>query len=145
MSNTINFFSEGIDYSLKNEPQIVKWIESVSRQHDFEINQINYIFCDDEYLLKVNSEHLDHHYYTDIITFDLAEEEGKLESDIFISIDRVIDNAKQIEVSFEHELQRVIIHGVLHLIGFNDKTSEEKTLMRKKEDACLSLLPEFQK
>ena len=104
------------------------------------LSNINYIFCSDDYLLTINQEHLNHDYYTDIITFDLSEKENNIESDIFISIDRVKENAKNNHVKFHIELYRVLIHGVLHLLGFNDKNEEEKLIMREKEDACLSLL-----
>ena len=136
----INFFSEDIDFSLSNPHIHTECISSIISSHKYSLEEINYIFCSDEYLLKINREHLNHDYYTDIITFDNSEDTHVIESDIFISIDRVKENAKNQKASFDHELNRVMIHGVLHLLGFGDKTEEEKKVMREKEDACLSLL-----
>lgn len=140
MSNNIQFFSEDVEFSLKDTKKTIQWITKVSSSSDKEIESINYIFCSDEYLLSINKEHLDHDYYTDIITFDLSEDKNIIESDIFISIDRVKENAITNNINFDTELYRVIIHGLLHLVGFNDKTEEQKIIMREKEDACLSLL-----
>ncbi|WP_420317220.1 rRNA maturation RNase YbeY [Ekhidna sp.] len=136
----IHYFSEGIEFSLENTDEKSKWISSVIADHHYDLEELNYIFCSDEYLLSINKQHLDHDYYTDIITFDNSEEDRKIESDIFISIDRVRDNAENEGHPFDKELCRVMIHGVLHLLGFDDKSPEEKELMREKEDACLSLL-----
>jgi len=108
-------------------------------QHNGKAKNVNYIFCSDQYLLKINQEYLNHNTYTDIITFENTEETGKLEADIFISIDRVKENAQKLASNSDSELHRVIIHGVLHLLGFNDKTEADKNRMREKEDACLSL------
>jgi len=135
----IQFFSEEIDFKISHPELIQEWIKTIITNHNQTIENINYIFCTDEYLLQVNKEHLNHNYYTDIITFDLSDTE-KIEADLFISIDRIKDNAATQNISFETELNRVIIHGVLHLIGYNDKTDEQKRIMRKKEDSCLSLL-----
>lgn len=137
---SITFFSEDIAFQLSDEPAIVNWIETIIKNHTYDLGELNFIFCSDSYLHKINLEYLDHDTFTDIITFDNAEEEGIIEGDIFISIDRIEENAQQFETSFENELFRVIIHGVLHLLGFSDKTPEEKEGMRKNEDACLSLL-----
>lgn len=139
MSETINFFNEEIDFSLNDENKTKNWILEIASQNKYKINNINYVFCSDEYLLQVNIEHLNHNYYTDIITFDLSEKEDEIESDIFISIDRVTENAVTNNNTFDKELLRVIIHGLLHLIGYNDKSNEEKLLMRKKEEECISL------
>lgn len=136
----INYFNEDIDFSLSNPHVQSEWIESIITSYRFELEEINYIFCSDEYLLKINRDHLDHDYYTDIITFDNSESPELIEADIFISIDRVQENAKSQNTTFLDELNRVMIHGVLHLLGFGDKSEEEKRLMREKEDACLSLL-----
>ena len=135
----IHFFSENISFSLDKEEQTVSWIENILDQEKQVSKSINYIFCSDDYLLKINKDYLDHDTLTDIITFDNSEEEGKIEADIFISIDRVQENALSLDKKFDEELHRVIIHGLLHLVGYNDKTDEEKSEMRKKEDACLSL------
>lgn len=136
----IHFFSEDVEFELTNPQSQTDWISEVISSHDSSIEEINYIFCSDDYLLELNQRHLNHDYFTDIITFDHSEDDGALESDIFISIDRVKDNARNQNNSFEEELNRVMVHGVLHLLGFGDKTEDEKKVMREKEDACLSLL-----
>lgn len=136
----INYFSEDIDFNLQNQSKISDWINFIITSHKYELYDLSYIFCSDEYLHKINKEHLNHDYFTDIITFDNSEEKGVIESDIFISIDRVKENAQTQNTSFETELHRVIIHGMLHLLGYHDKTPDEQSLMREKEDACLSLL-----
>jgi len=138
MSN-ISFFYEGIDYQIVEPSATKQWISSIIQQEGFTIDSINYIFCSDEYLLKINQEYLQHDTYTDIITFDQSEEEDIIAGDIFISIDRIRENSKTFNVSEYDELCRVLIHGVLHLMGQGDKTEEEKSIMRKKEEACLSL------
>ena len=115
------------------------WLERVSFIENKEMGDISLIFTSDEYLLKVNQDYLDHDYYTDIITFDYTEE-GIISGDLFISIDRIIDNAKINSVTFVNELNRVIVHGVLHLCGYKDKSESEELLMREKENQMLSLL-----
>lgn len=128
----INFFYE-TDFKLENESTIQEWIIEVITLESYVLNEINYIFCDDEYLHNINVQYLNHDTYTDIITFDNTTNKSIL-SDIFISVERVKDNAKSFDVTFKNELARVIIHGVLHLCGYKDKTDEEVTLMRSKED-----------
>lgn len=140
--NEITFFSEEIDFQISNSELIQQWIEYTVEQEGQEIEAINYIFCSDEYLHKINVEYLSHDYYTDIITFDNSEGEELIEGDIFISIERVEENASLNSVTFLEELRRVIIHGVLHLIGYNDKTDSEQEVMTQKENAYLSL-PQF--
>lgn len=135
----IEFFSEQTDFNLQKKPQINKWLHKVILHHDLKLGDLNFIFCDDTYLLRINQEYLDHDYYTDIITFDQSDDEGFIEGDIFISIDRIRENAQNQNISFDNELKRVLVHGILHLIGYGDQTMEEKQIMRKKEDACLSL------
>ncbi|MBC5774581.1 rRNA maturation RNase YbeY [Pontibacter sp. KCTC 32443] len=139
MDHPIEFYSEDIAFSLSNPEQVSDWIASIIEQHDFELAGLTYIFCSDEYLHQINVEYLDHDTLTDIITFDNADEEGTVEGDIFVSIDRVRDNAQTLGIPFEDELHRVLIHGVLHLLGFKDKTEEQEAVMRKQEDSCLSL------
>ncbi len=129
---SISFHSEDIDFSLSMPEKTINWIKEVIREEGGELSFINYVFCSDSYLLKINIEYLDHDTFTDIITFPYSE--SSLESDIFISIDRVKENANTFKVSFEHELHRVMIHGVLHLLGYGDKTPEEQTAMRAKEN-----------
>lgn len=136
----ILFFSEEISFTLANEGPVRNWLISVATQEGYRIDNLSYIFCPDEYLLKINQEYLDHDYYTDIITFDHSETANSLSGDIFISIDRVRENASTFAHSFDQELMRVMVHGLLHLIGYGDKTEDEEKVMRQKEDACLSLL-----
>ena len=139
MSDNINFFSEEIDFKLEDETKTSLWLNLISENNNQIISNINYVFCNDEYLLNINKEHLNHDYYTDIITFDLSDT-NEIESDIFISIDRVKENATNQNTSFVKELNRVLAHGLLHLIGYDDKTDDDKKIMRDKEDSCLSLL-----
>jgi len=125
-------------FVINNPQSIIDWISQSIDNESYKLGDINYIFCDDEYLSKLNVKYLEHNTLTDIISFD--ETLGKLVSgDIFISIDRVKENATEFEVSFTNELHRVMIHGILHFCGYNDKTKEEKEMMRKKEDYYLSL------
>lgn len=135
----INFFTEDTSFGLEREEERAAWIEAVIKKEGFSIGELNYIFCSDEYLLKINQEYLDHDTYTDIVTFDNSEGEEIIEGDIFISVDRVKENAEGLGNSFEEELNRVMIHGVLHLLGQGDKTEEEAQQMRNKEDSCLNL------
>ena len=137
----INFFTEELDFSLGNQEEIRLWIESQCTCYGFDIQTINYVFCSDEYLLEINKEHLKHDYYTDIITFDMRDAKGQpIEADVFVSIDRVKDNAKEQGLGFLVELHRVLIHGLLHLVGYSDKTKQEAVQMRAQEEKCLSLL-----
>jgi rRNA maturation RNase YbeY len=112
-------------------------IRDLFRKEKTKLEQLRYIFCSDEYLLQINKEHLNHNYYTDIITFDLSETPNAVTGEIYISVDRVRDNAQNYEVSFKNELLRVIFHGALHLCGYKDKNSKEEQLMRKAEDKYL--------
>ena len=111
---------------------------SIAAAENKPVYELTYIFCSDEYLRQINMEHLDHDYYTDIITFDNAEDEHRLEGDIFISLDRIRDNANILGVTFEHEFHRVLAHGLLHLIGYGDKSPAEEQQMRAKEDFYLA-------
>ncbi len=134
----INFNYE-TGFQLSSEAQISNWISDTISSENFKIEEINYVFCDDEYLHKLNVEFLNHDTLTDIISFDYSI--GKIiQGDIFISIERVVDNAKDFGVSFEEELHRVIIHGVLHYCGYKDKTEDDAKLMRSKENHYLSEL-----
>jgi probable rRNA maturation factor len=139
MDHQIEFFSEDIDFSLTNPDKVSDWIASVIENNGQELVSLTFVFCSDDYLHDMNVTYLDHDTLTDIITFDNADEEGIIEGDIFISIDRVKDNATTIGTTFTDELHRVIIHGVLHLLGYEDKSNEAQALMRKQEDSCLSL------
>ena len=136
----IHFFVEDTSFNVKRKTALRNWIEHVVSLEGFTIKCINYIFCSDSYLLQLNQQYLNHDTYTDIITFDNSEEEATIEADIYISIDRVNENAQKLKTPFVNELYRVMIHGALHLVGLKDKSKEDKRLMREKEDACLSLL-----
>ena len=134
----INFNFE-VNFNLENQDKLTSWIHSVIISEDRKEGEINYIFCNDEYLHKLNVEFLDHDTLTDIISFDYTV--GKeLHGDIFISIERVIDNANDLDIDFVDELHRVMIHGILHFCGYKDKSREEKNIMRDKEDYYLKLL-----
>lgn len=139
----INFINERIKFELRNRSRIKKWITSVIVKEKHEPGTICYVFCSDKYLVGVNKKYLKHNYYTDIITFDYTEfKAGKgnkkvISGDIFISIDRVKENALVLGTQFDDELRRVIIHGVLHLIGYTDKTKADQKEMRKKEDTYI--------
>ncbi|MBP6755536.1 MAG: rRNA maturation RNase YbeY [Bacteroidia bacterium] len=129
----INYFEEDIKFKLKEKRIINKWFKSVVENEKFKLGDLNYIFCSDKYLLEINQNYLNHDTYTDIITFDNSDEDKKIEGDIFISVERIIENAKDLNVEFEIELKRVLIHGLLHLCGYKDKTKEEKQKMRELE------------
>lgn len=134
----INFYYE-INFQLDNSKQISNWVSNTILEEGHSEGEINYIFCSDEYLHQINVEFLNHNTYTDIISFDYSV--GKeLHGDIYISIDRVKENAINYGTTFTKELSRVIIHGILHYCGFMDKTEEEKKLMRSKEDYYLNKL-----
>ena len=132
-------FNSETSFTLKNQKKLVKWIGDVISSEGFQVGEINYIFCDDSYLNKINQEFLNHDTFTDIISFDytLGKEVG---GDIFISIERVLENAEKFNEVFETELHRVMIHGILHFMGYKDKTKKEKTLMRTKEDEKIFIL-----
>ena len=130
---------EDVDDLSLNEIDLTNWISKVCVTENYNLGDISLIFCSDEYLLDMNRTHLDHDYYTDIITFDYTDNQI-VSGDLFISIDRVRDNATDFNVSFEHELHRVIIHGVLHLCGYKDKSDDEEKLMRTKENNALSMI-----
>jgi len=133
----INFHSI-TDFEISDKRKVKNWIKKAVNEEGSVIAELNFIFCDDEYLLKKNKAFLKHNTLTDIITFDYTDKEA-LVGDVFISIDRVKENAANYRVSFENELHRVVIHGVLHLLGFRDKSEKEKREMREKEDFYLSL------
>ena len=135
----IHFFFEETSFTLKSKTNLRNWINSTIEAEKHILNELNFIFCSDDYLLEINQQYLKHDTYTDIITFDNSEEKGQIYGDIFISIDRIRENAKTFKVSFSDELHRVIIHGTLHLLGYPDKKKEEKALMTEKENHYLAL------
>lgn len=136
----INYFSQDIDFILKGKCDTRRWIAKVIHLFHFKAGDINYIFVSNNYILEINKKFLGHDYFTDIITFDNSEKKDIISGDIYISIETVKSNAEKYDVTFDNELKRVMIHGILHLIGFNDHTDEEKVVMREKEESCLKLL-----
>jgi len=141
--SAINFFCEDVAFELKNEKKIKTWLSKTIQAYDLSLDpdqDLNYIFCSDQYLHQMNVDYLQHDTLTDVITFDNSEDEEQIAGDIFISIDRIQENAQNFGVNFEQELHRVIVHGLLHLIGFGDKTEQEAQMMRTKENEHLSLL-----
>jgi rRNA maturation RNase YbeY len=138
----IQFQTQDITFKLKHKTPLKQWIvEAIAKQKKY-VGEINYIFCSDDYLLEINKKYLQHDTLTDIITFDYTADTGgaKISGDIFISIDRVKENAEKFAVIFETELHRVMIHGVLHLLGYKDKNKTDKAAMRKAEDFWLKKL-----
>lgn len=135
----VNFFTEDIKFNLPNKLKRKAWLNNLAKTEGFKITELSYIFCSDEYLHKMNLDYLDHDTLTDIITFDNSEEEGIIEGDIFISVDRVRDNAKQLSLTEEVELSRVISHGLFHLMGYKDKTKTQTLEMRGKEEFAIEL------
>ena len=131
-------FNYETDFELENEAQYEDWISRIIQSEGFDEGEINYIFCDDEYLHKINVEYLDHDTLTDIISFDYTV--GNLiQGDIFVSVERVKDNANDFNVSFEEELKRVLSHGVLHYCGYKDKSPKDEALMRSKEEEKMQM------
>ncbi|MDH6251614.1 putative rRNA maturation factor [Chryseobacterium sp. H1D6B] len=131
----IQFFYENLPESVDSNYKT--WLEDIIISEEKKLGEISYIFCDDEYLLKINQDYLQHDYYTDIITFDYVK--GKtISAEIFVSLQRISDNASTLSKNYEEELRRVLAHGILHLIGYKDKTEEEEKQMRNKEDFYLA-------
>lgn len=139
-TSKINFFCEDTTFKPSNSKTLKKWIEDSISQEGLQLQSLNFIFCSDDFLLDINRNYLSHDYLTDIITFNQSDDELVIEGDIFISIDRVKSNALSLNLQFENELARIVIHGVLHLIGYNDKTPSEKDEMTQMEDNYLSQL-----
>lgn len=137
----IFFQSEDLDLRIKHKRVLKRWLGLVALSEGKKIGTINVIWCSDERLLEVNRQFLDHDYYTDIITFDYSDQ--RLHGDLYISIDRVKENAHKIGFSFENELYRVVAHGVLHLCGYKDKHPNDEQKMRDKEEEKLNLLKEL--
>jgi len=135
----VKFFSEDISYNLKSKKQIISWINDSIIKENRISGDINIIFTSDKYLLEINKQYLKHNYFTDIVTFNYCEKDT-INGDIFISIDTVKNNSHRFDVKVSEELERVIIHGILHLIGYDDKNDEEKALMREKENYYLDRL-----
>ena len=135
----VEFFCEDVEKPRVKYIALKKWIKEVVESHKKRVGKIAYVFCSDEFLLNMNREYLKHDYYTDVITFDNTEEgNGKISGEIYISVDRVAENAKTYNTE-DTEIFRVIIHAVLHLLGYDDKTPEDQEKMRAAEDNCLSM------
>ncbi|MES2417645.1 MAG: rRNA maturation RNase YbeY [Bacteroidota bacterium] len=137
---TIHFFTENVHYTLKHKTLIRDWIKGAIIEEGYQLQELSFIFCDDAYLLRINQDYLQHDDYTDVITFDNAEAPKTILGDIFISLDRIKENAGQFKSSILNELCRVMIHGTLHLLGYKDKSKAAKTIMTAKEDFYLSKL-----
>ncbi len=134
----IHFFSEDIKFTPKQKTYLRNWIHNTIKAEGYKLNELNFIFCSDSYLLNINKQYLNHNTLTDIITFDNSDVKSVITGDIFISIDRVYENAGIFKVKTEDELHRVMIHGTLHLLGYPDKGKKAKALMTEKEDFYLS-------
>jgi probable rRNA maturation factor len=135
----VKFFSEDISHNFKNKKQVITWIHNTISEEKQLPGDINIIFTSDKYLLGINKQYLKHNYFTDIVTFNYCEN-NVINGDIFISIETVKNNSLRFDVNFTTELERVIIHGVLHLIGYDDQNDEEKAIMREKENYYLDRL-----
>ena len=135
----VHFFSEDVPFELPEKLRRKRWLKKLADTSGFRIKELNYIFCSDEYLYQMNVDYLNHDTYTDIITFDNSEKTGELEGDIFVSVDRVRENAISLKVEEGTELTRVLAHGLLHLMGYKDKNKEEASLMRSKEEEAIEL------
>ena len=135
----VHFHNKGVTYVFKNKKQVSSWLNIVICSFKKELSTLNVIFCTDKHLLSINQSYLNHNYYTDIITFNYNENK-KVSGDLFISIDRVKENSIENNIEFNVEIHRVIVHGVLHLCGLNDKSEQEKDIMRKQENLFLEKL-----
>lgn len=139
----IEFIADGVEMPDLNFPVIREWIESVARSFEKSVGSLTYIFCNDEKIIEVNRQYLQHDYYTDVITFDYTRPK-RISGDMFISLDTVLSNSQMLGKSYADELNRVVIHGVLHLCGINDKGEGEREIMEKHEDKALSMLKKIQ-
>ena len=139
----IYFHSEGtVKNPLSGKQKIYKqWLQEVAKKEEGCIQEIHYIFCDDSYILEMNKNYLNHDYYTDIITFPYSHDKKDIKADIYISVDTVASNAEQFNVTFDNELNRVIVHGLLHMLGYQDKSDEQALVMREKENYYISQFP----
>lgn len=136
----IHFFTEDLSYTLKKKTMLKAWIKSVIEEEGYALEELNFILCSDEYLLRINQQYLNHDTYTDVITFDNSEELKMIVGDIFISLERIQENAREFKHTVVDELCRVMVHGTLHLLGYKDKGKAAKTLMTDKEDYYLASL-----
>lgn len=135
---SVHFFTEDISCNLKQKKLLRTWLKNAIVNEGYRLHKLNFIFCSDNYLLSINQQYLNHDTYTDIITFDNSEKPGDITGDIFISMERIKENALRFKVKEQDELHRVMIHGTLHLAGYKDKGKEAKALMTEKENLYLS-------
>jgi rRNA maturation RNase YbeY len=138
--SSISYFSEGVNFKIPQKKIINRWIKEIVSTEGLLLKHLNFIFCSDAYLLGINQHYLSHDFYTDIITFDTSDLPQTIEGEIFISIDRVKENASSLNLDLYTEILRVMAHGVLHLMGYDDHGEDNQLIMRQKEDSCLSLL-----
>lgn len=138
MSGTIRFFSEEIDFKVPHPNRLRRWLRQVAEAEGTSVNELTYVFCSDEYLHRMNVEYLDHDTLTDIITFDTSEGEEGLTGELYVSVERVADNAQLFGVTFDLELARVLVHGLLHLCGYSDKKDAQQLEMRRLESQYIS-------
>lgn len=136
-TSIVYFFYQNVKLRIENRTGLKLYIESIFKKEKRKLGSINFIFCTDKALLQINKQFLKHDFYTDIITFDLSDKPGTIDAEIYISVDRVRENAKAHQTSFKEELHRVIFHGVLHLCGYGDKTAKQSLEMRGREDGYL--------
>ena len=136
--SSVSFFSQKIPFKLSSQLKTSNWLKEICVREKCSLRLVNYVFCSDEYLRKLNKRYLNHSTYTDILSFDFSED-GLIHGEIYISIKRVRENARKFQQPFEFELKRVIAHGLLHLLGYRDESTAQKAQMRRKEEACLSL------
>lgn len=139
---SISFHKEEIEFDLPDEDKLSEWLNHIATKEGKQISLLCYIFCSDDYLLEINRTYLNHDYYTDIITFPYKQGH-EIESDVFISVDTVRSNAIEYDTTFEQELLRVVVHGLLHMIGYGDKSEQDQEKMSAKENACLALWEKF--
>jgi rRNA maturation RNase YbeY len=137
--HSVHFYFEKVDFTLKERKKLKSFISSLIVKEKKNLNNLNYIFCNDKALLEINRKYSDHNFYTDVITFDLSSSPKEILADVYISADRIKENAKSLKLSLKEELHRVMLHGLLHLCGYNDKTEAQKKLIKKKEDLYLNL------
>jgi len=137
--NTVHFYFENVHLTLKERGNLKGFINNLIIKEKRKLNNLNYIFCSDQALLRINRKYLGHNFYTDVVTFDLSSSPKEILADIYISVDRIKENAKNFQIPLKEELHRVMFHGLLHLCGYNDKTEQQKKLMRKMEDFYTTL------
>lgn len=133
----ILFFEENVDFKLPHKKQHKDWLVRIAASEKHNIKTLNYVFADDAFVLQINQQYLQHDTYTDIITFDNSIDSKEIEGEIYISVERVLENSNTENTTFDHELRRVMVHGLLHLCGYDDKTEEDIIAMRKKEDLAI--------